>query len=62
MENSGAGSSIATKTRWRTPENFFPIVVDDFFSNPEELVKLGKSLPKARSKIKTIVGNRTISK
>jgi len=61
MENSGAGSSIATKTRWRTPENFFPIVVDDFFSNPEELVKLGKSLPKGISGVQPGLRSKQLS-
>jgi hypothetical protein len=46
MENSGAGSSIATKSMWKSPEHFFPILVDNFFEDPEALVKLGKSLPK----------------
>jgi hypothetical protein len=45
-EKTGPGSSIAPKLRWKTAEKFFPIVVDDFFDNPEEFVKLGKSLPK----------------
>ena len=45
-EKTGAGSSIASKARYKTPENFFPVVVDNFFKDPEELMKLGKSLPK----------------
>jgi hypothetical protein len=45
-EKTGAGSSIASKARYKTPENFFPVVVDNFFKDPEEILKLGKSLPK----------------
>ena len=45
-EKSGGGISLATKSRYETPENFFPVVVDDFFNNPEALVDFGKSLPK----------------
>ena len=44
-EKSGGGISLATKSRWKTPENFFPIVVDNFFNDPEALVDYGKSLP-----------------
>ena len=46
MENKGSGSSLATKSRWKTPEHFFPVVVDNFFNDPEELIKLEKSLSK----------------
>jgi len=45
-EKSGGGISLATKSKLRTPENFFPIVVDDFFSDPEDFANYGKSLPK----------------
>ena len=46
MKNNGSGKSIALKTRYRSPENYFPVVVDNFFNDPEELLKLGKSLSK----------------
>ena len=45
-EKSGGGISLATKSRYNTPEHFFPVVVDDFFNDPEALVDFGKSLPK----------------
>ena len=45
-EKSGGGISLATKSRHNTPENFFPVIVDDFFNDPEALVDFGKSLPK----------------
>ena len=46
MARNGSGSSLATKSMWKSPEHFFPIVVDNFFENPEAIVKYGKSLPK----------------
>ena len=51
-ENNGAGSNIATKSKWKSPDKFFPIVVDNFFDDPEALVEYGKSLPKE------VVGNQ----
>ena len=45
-EKSGGGISLATKSRHNTPENFFPVIVDDFFNDPKALVDFGKSLPK----------------
>ena len=45
-EKSGGGISLATKSKYKTPEHFFPIVVDNFFNDPETLVDYGKSLPK----------------
>ena len=47
-EKSGGGISLATKSTWKTPENFFPIVVDNFFDAPEAIVEYGKSLPKEK--------------
>ena len=46
---NGGGISLATKSMWETPEKFFPVVVDNFFDNPEALVEYGKSLPKERA-------------
>jgi|TARA_B110001454_G_C12647287_1_gene403864 hypothetical protein len=40
------GKSIATKSRWAKPSKFFPIVVDDFFDAPKDIMEYGKSLPK----------------
>ena len=48
-EKGGGGISLATKSMWKTPENFFPIVVDNFFDDPETLANFGKSLPKHRA-------------
>ena len=45
-EKSGGGISLPTKSRWTTPEAFFPVVVDDFFNDPNALVNYGKALPK----------------
>ncbi len=47
-EKGGGGISLATKSRYNTPENFFPIVVDNFFDDSEALVHYGKSLPKEK--------------
>ena len=44
---NGGGKSPASKLRSRTPEHFFPVLVDDFFKNPQALVDYGKSLPKS---------------
>ena len=46
MENKGAGSSIATKSQYKAPTHFFPVVVDNFFEDPGAIVEYGKSLPK----------------
>ena len=40
------GESLATKSRWPIVEKFFPVVVDDFFREPEAIVNWGKQLPK----------------
>ena len=45
-EKSGGGVSLATKSRYTSPEHFFPVIVDNFFDDPEALVDFGKSLPK----------------
>ena len=46
------GESLATKSRWPIVEKFFPVVVDDFFREPEAIVNWGKQLPKE------VVGNQ----
>ena len=43
---SGAGIIPVTESKYETPENFFPVIVDNFFNEPEALVDYGKSLPK----------------
>tara|TARA_B100000029_G_scaffold238127_1_gene235213 strand:- start:15750 stop:16544 length:795 start_codon:yes stop_codon:yes gene_type:complete len=49
---SGSGENIATKSKWKSPDKFFPVVVDNFFDNPESLVEYSKTLPKE------VVGNQ----
>jgi hypothetical protein len=44
----GAGINLATKSKYKSPDKFFPVVVDNFFDDPEALVKYGKSLPKEK--------------
>ena len=39
------GKSVATKSRWKSPDKFFPVAVDNFFENPEAIVKYAKKLP-----------------
>ena len=39
------GESLATKSRWGKPSKFFPIIVDEFFDNPRDIMEYGKSLP-----------------
>jgi len=58
-EKSGGGISLVTKSKFSAPENFFPIVVDDFFSDPEDLVNYGKSLPKEPATDGRWPGNRS---
>ena len=41
----GAGSNVATKSRWPSPDKYPHIVVDNFFNDPDTLVRLGKTLP-----------------
>ena len=45
LKMNGSGRSLATKSRNRTPKCFFPVVVDNFFDDPEALVDYAKSLP-----------------
>ena len=40
------GRSLATKSRYRSPEHFYSVSVDNFFNDPEALVHFAKSLPK----------------
>ena len=46
---SGGGKHVVTKSRFKGPENFFPVVVDDFFNDPEMIVDYGKSLRKEQA-------------
>ena len=56
---NGGGISLATKSMWETPEKFFPVVVDNFFDNPEALVDYGKSLPSKPSSTGKWPGKRS---
>ena len=46
IEGSGGGSHIAPKSKYKKIEKFFPVCVDNFFDNPDRIVKYAKSLPK----------------
>jgi hypothetical protein len=43
-EKGGGGKHTSTKSRFQDPKHFFPVVVDDFFNDPEMIVDYGKSL------------------
>ena len=58
-EKNGGGIIPITKSRYKTPENFFPVVVDDFFNDPEALVDYGKSLPSKPSSTGKWPGKRS---
>ena len=45
-EKGGGGKHTSTKSRFQDPKHFFPVVVDDFFNDPEMIVDYGKSLQK----------------
>ena len=45
-EKSGGGISLATKSKYKIPDNFFPVVIDNFFNDPEILVDFGKVVVK----------------
>ena len=56
---SGGGISLATKSRWTTPEHFFPVIVDNFFDDPEAIMNYGKALPKTHDPAGMWPGERT---
>ena len=43
---SGGGSHIAPKSKYNEVERFFPVSVDNFFDNPDKIVRYAKSLSK----------------
>ena len=45
-EEMGGGNHVASKTIHNKIIKFFPVSVDDFFDNPNSIVKFAKSLPK----------------
>ena len=46
IKKSGGGSHIAPKSKHNEVVKFFPISVDNFFDNPDKIVRYAKSLPK----------------
>ena len=46
IEKSGVGSHIAPKSKHNEVVKFFPVSVDNFFDNPNKIVRYAKSLPK----------------
>jgi len=50
LRKDSGGKHVVTKSRFKAPENFFPVVVDDFFNDPEMIVDYGKSLQKEQRK------------
>jgi hypothetical protein len=50
LRKDSGGKHVVTKSRFKGPENFFPVVVDDFFNDPEMIVDYGKSLQKEQRK------------
>ncbi len=45
IEKSGGGRHIAPKSKYNEVVKFFPVSVDNFFDNPDRIVKYAKSLP-----------------
>ena len=43
---SGSGENIATKSKWKSPDKFFPIIVDNFFEDPLSVRWMGQQVPK----------------
>ena len=44
-EGLGGGSHVAPKSKYNEVVKFFPVSVDNFFDNPDRIVKYAKSLP-----------------
>ena len=60
-EKSGGGSHTAPKLKYNEVEKFFPVSVDNFFDNPDRIVKYAKSLPKEPDSEGRWPGKRTKS-
>ena len=50
IEESGGGSHIAPKSKYNEVVKFFPVSVDNFFDNPDKIVRYAKRLPKESKK------------
>ena len=46
IEESGGGRHIAPKSKHNQVEKFFPVCIDNFFNNPDKIVRYAKRLPK----------------
>ena len=58
LRKDSGGKHVVTKSRFKGPENFFPVVVDDFFNDPEMIVDYGKSLQKEPLSAQTSFGHQ----
>ena len=58
-EKSGGGNHIAPKSKYNEVVKFFPVSVDNFFDNPDKIVKYAKNLPKEPDPIGKWPGNRS---
>jgi len=61
IKESGGGSHTAPKSKYNEVVKFFPVSVDNFFDNPDKIVKYAKNLPKEPDPIGKWPGNRTES-
>ena len=59
IEESGGGRHIAPKSKHNQVEKFFPVCIDNFFNNPDKIVRYAKSLPKKSSSTGNWPGKRT---
>ena len=59
IKKSGGGRHIAPKSKYNEVVNFFPVSVDNFFDNPDRIVKYAKSLPMKSTSTGNWPGKRT---
>ena len=59
IEESGGGNHVAPKTIYNEIRRFFPVTIDNFFDNPDRIVKYAKSLPKEHDPEGKWPGKRT---
>ena len=59
IEKSGGGSHVAPKMKYNEIVKFFPVSVDNFFDNPDKIVRYAKSLPKKSDPEGNWPGKRT---
>ena len=50
IEESGGGRHIAPLSKTSQVERFFPVCIDNFFNNPDKIVRYAKKLPKGSIK------------